>query len=93
METATDAASAQGWRRPLLAWLLLRADAADQAGDASSAAALRRRMNGEALPLARKAGRDLAQIIARATQCKPADRYAIMRAFEDGLRGYTYFER
>lgn len=40
------------------------------------AAALRRRMNGEALPLARKAGRDLAQIIARATQCKPADRYA-----------------
>ena len=41
---ATDTASAQGWRRPLLAWLLLRADAADQAGDASSAAALRRRI-------------------------------------------------
>lgn len=40
------------------------------------AAALRRRMNGEPLPTARKAGRGLAEIIARATQCKPADRYA-----------------
>lgn len=40
------------------------------------AAALRRRMNGEPLPTARKAGRGLAEIVARATQCKPADRYA-----------------
>lgn len=40
------------------------------------AAALRRRMNGEPLPPARKAGRGLAEIIARATQCKPDDRYA-----------------
>ena len=38
--------------------------------------ALRRRMNGEALPPARKAGRGLQEIIARATQCKPDDRYA-----------------
>ena len=40
------------------------------------AAALRRRMNGEPLPPARKAGRGLKEIIARATQCKPEDRYA-----------------
>ena len=40
------------------------------------AAALRRRMNGEPLPPARKAGRGLTEIIARATQCKPDDRYA-----------------
>ena len=33
-------------------------------------------MNGEPLPPARKAGRGLAEIIARATQCKPDDRYA-----------------
>lgn len=38
--------------------------------------ALRRRMNGEPLPPARKAGRGLAEIIARAAQCKPDDRYA-----------------
>ena len=38
--------------------------------------ALRRRMNGEPLPPARKAGRGLTEIIARATQCKPDDRYA-----------------
>lgn len=38
--------------------------------------ALRRRMNGEPLPPARKAGRGLAEIIVRATQCKPDDRYA-----------------
>lgn len=40
------------------------------------AEALRRRMNGEPLPPARKAGRGLAEIIARAAQCKPDDRYA-----------------
>ena len=33
-------------------------------------------MNGEPLPPARKAGRGLTEIIARATQCKPDDRYA-----------------
>ena len=41
---ATDTASDQGWRRPLLAWLLLRAQSADQAGDAVQAAALRKRI-------------------------------------------------
>ena len=41
---ATDTASAQGWRRPLLAWLLLRADRAATAGDAALEAALRRRI-------------------------------------------------
>ncbi|MDE6734583.1 MAG: hypothetical protein K2J64_07815, partial [Desulfovibrio sp.] len=23
----------------------------------------------------------------------PSERFAVMQAFEDGLRGYTYFER
>lgn len=41
---ATDTASAQGWRRPLLAWLLVRAQRAAEAGDAPLEAALRRRM-------------------------------------------------
>lgn len=43
MVLATDTASAQGWRRPLLAWLLLRAERAGAAGDAALQAALRRR--------------------------------------------------
>lgn len=42
---ATDTASAQGWRRPLLAWLQLQVQRADQAGDTDAAARLRRRMN------------------------------------------------
>lgn len=41
---ATDTASAQGWRRPLLAWLLLQVQGAEAAGDAEAAAALRRRV-------------------------------------------------
>lgn len=41
---ATDTASRQGWRRPLLAWLLLRAERAAKAGDAPLEAALRRRI-------------------------------------------------
>lgn len=41
---ASDTASAQGWRRPLLAWLLLQAQRAEAAGDAEAAAALRRRV-------------------------------------------------
>lgn len=57
------------------------------------AAALRRRMNGEALPLARKAGRDLAQIIARATQCKPADRYATPAELCAALEQYDAEQR
>ena len=42
---ATDTASAQGWSRPLLAWLLLQVQRAEAAGDAASAAALRRRIS------------------------------------------------
>lgn len=41
---ATDTASAQGWRRPLLAWLALQVQRAEAAGDAEATAALRRRM-------------------------------------------------
>ena len=40
---AVDTASAQGWRRPLLAWLGVQARRADEAGDAAAAAAIRRR--------------------------------------------------
>lgn len=43
--TATDTASAQGWRRPLMAWLLLQAQRADASGDTQAATALRRRVD------------------------------------------------
>ena len=42
---AADTASAQGWRRPLLAWLGAQALRAEQAGDVLEAARLRRRMD------------------------------------------------
>ena len=42
--TATETASAQGWRRPLMAWLLLQVQRAEAAGDAAAAEALRRRV-------------------------------------------------
>lgn len=41
---ATDTASAQGWRRPLLAWLGVQAARAEQAGAIEEAQRLRRRM-------------------------------------------------
>ncbi|HSV52095.1 MAG TPA: hypothetical protein VLJ57_08270 [Burkholderiaceae bacterium] len=41
---AVDTASAQGWRRPLLAWLHLQAQRAEQGGNAQEAARLRRRI-------------------------------------------------
>jgi hypothetical protein len=44
LQQAVDTASAQGWRRPLLAWLGVQAQLADKAGDAEQAARLRRRM-------------------------------------------------
>lgn len=44
MALATDTASAQGWRRPLLAWLLVQLRRAEAAGDTSEAARLQRRM-------------------------------------------------
>ncbi|MFA7292991.1 MAG: hypothetical protein WC023_12180 [Rhodocyclaceae bacterium] len=40
---AVDTASAQGWRRPLLAWLELQARQAEGAGDRNTAAQARRR--------------------------------------------------
>ena len=42
---AVDTASAQGWRRPLLAWLGVQALRAEQAGDVDEAKRLRRRMD------------------------------------------------
>jgi hypothetical protein len=41
---AIDTASAQGWRRPLLAWLGVQAQRAEQGGDAIEAARLKRRI-------------------------------------------------
>jgi hypothetical protein len=41
---AIDIASAQGWRRPLLAWLGLQAKRAEAAGDRDAAERLRRRI-------------------------------------------------
>ncbi len=42
--TAVDVASAQGWRRPLLAWLNVELKRAEQAGDSETAARLKRRI-------------------------------------------------
>ena len=42
--TAIDAASSQGWRRPLLAWLGVQAYRAEQADDRASLARIRRRI-------------------------------------------------
>ena len=44
IKLAVDAASSQGWRRPLLAWLGVAAQRADAAGAADEAARLRRRI-------------------------------------------------
>lgn len=44
MAAATETASAQGWRRPLMAWLVLQAQRAEAACDVEAAAALRRRL-------------------------------------------------
>ena len=44
MTLAADTASAQGWRRPLLAWLLVQAQRAEQGGDRPQAERLRRRI-------------------------------------------------
>ena len=44
MAQAVDTASAQGWSRPLLAWLNVQALRAEAAGDVNEAARLRRRI-------------------------------------------------
>jgi len=41
---AIEVASAQGWRRPLLAWLGVQAKRAEDAGDGETAARIRRRI-------------------------------------------------
>lgn len=42
---AVETASAQGWRRPLLAWLGVQAMRAEQAGDATEAQRIKRRID------------------------------------------------
>jgi hypothetical protein len=44
MAVATDTASAQGWRKPLLAWLGVHQQRAIAAGDAAAAARSQRRI-------------------------------------------------
>jgi hypothetical protein len=44
IQQAVDTASAQGWRRPLLAWLGVQASLAEKAGDVQEAARLKRRI-------------------------------------------------
>ncbi len=44
ISSAVDIASAQGWRRPLLAWLGVQVKRAEDAGDSETVARLRRRM-------------------------------------------------
>lgn len=44
LAVATETASAQGWRRPLMAWLVLQLERARAAGDAQAEAALQRRI-------------------------------------------------
>ncbi len=44
ISTAVETASAQGWRRPLLAWLMVQAQRAEQAGAVDEAARIRRRI-------------------------------------------------
>ena len=44
IDTAAETASAQGWRRPLLAWLKVQALRAQKAGDDAEAQRLQRRI-------------------------------------------------
>jgi hypothetical protein len=44
IDIATEAASSQGWRRPLLAWLKVQALRAEKAGDAAGTQRLQRRI-------------------------------------------------
>jgi mono/diheme cytochrome c family protein len=59
-ELAAETASAQGWRRPLLAWLGVQAMRADDAGASAEAAQLRRRI-------------DLVTPVASRSSARPAD--------------------
>jgi hypothetical protein len=44
LESAVDTASAQGWRRPLLAWLGVQAMRAEKSGDDAEAQRIKRRI-------------------------------------------------
>jgi len=44
IQTAIETASAQGWRRPLLAWLMVQLQRVEAAGAADDAQQLRRRI-------------------------------------------------
>lgn len=44
LQQAVDTASVQGWRRPLMAWLLLQRQSEQQAGNSEKAAQLERRL-------------------------------------------------
>jgi hypothetical protein len=44
VQTAIDTASAQGWRRPLLAWLGVQLERAEAVGAGDAARQLRRRI-------------------------------------------------
>ncbi len=54
IRVAIDTASAQGWRRPLLAWLGVQLQRAEQGGDTQEAARLRRRISLTQDPVAAK---------------------------------------
>jgi hypothetical protein len=45
MDLAIDTASAQGWSRPLLAWLYVQVKRAELAGDATAATRIRMRID------------------------------------------------
>ena len=50
VQAAVDAASSQGWRRPLLAWLGVQLSLAEKAGDSVESARLQRRIALAVLP-------------------------------------------
>ena len=67
-----ETASAQGWRRPLLAWLGVQQRLAQQNGQAEEAARLRRRMDLAApLPAAAPKGQGAPDAPGAASAAKP----------------------
>ena len=69
---AVETASAQGWRRPLLAWLGVQQRLAQQSGQAEEAARLRRRMDLAApLPAAAPKGQGAPDAPGAASAVKP----------------------
>ena len=69
---AVETASAQGWRRPLLAWLSVQQRLAQQNGQAEEAARLRRRMDLAApLPTAAPKDQDAPDAPGAASAAKP----------------------